>query len=155
VVGDFDDPTDSPVGWVRDHIRKYVESDGRRGHRWSGTDTLLLTTRGRRSGQPRRTALIYGRDGDRYVVVASKGGSPKHPLWYLNLVADPHVRVQVGPERLDGVARTAQGDERERLWAVMREIWPEYDTYQRRTSREIPVIVIEPTRRGETEAPPR
>ena len=106
-MGDFDDPTDSPVPEVRDHVRTYVESGGKQGHRWEGADTLLLTTKGRRTGEPRRTALIYGRDGDRYVVVASKGGSPKHPLWYLNLVADPHVRIQVGPDTMDAVARTA------------------------------------------------
>jgi deazaflavin-dependent oxidoreductase (nitroreductase family) len=100
-VSELDDPTDSPVRWVRDHIRKYVESDGRRGHRWSGADTLLLTTMGRRTGEPRRTPLIYGRDGDRYVIVGSKGGSPKHPLWYLNLVADPQVRIQVGRDARD------------------------------------------------------
>jgi deazaflavin-dependent oxidoreductase (nitroreductase family) len=151
-VSELDDPTDSPVRWVRDHIRKYVESDGRRGHRWSGADTLLLTTMGRRTGEPRRTPLIYGRDGDRYVIVGSKGGSPKHPLWYLNLVADPQVRIQVGPDKLDAVARTAQGEERERLWAVMREIWPEYDRYQTKTSREIPVVVLEPTTDGPADA---
>jgi deazaflavin-dependent oxidoreductase (nitroreductase family) len=153
-MDDLDDPTDSPVGWVRDHIRKYVESDGRRGHRWRGADTLLLTTKGRRTGEARRTALIYGRDGDRHVVVGSKGGSPTPPQWYLNLVADPHVRAQVGPERFDAIARTAQGEERERLWAVMCELWPDYDQYQyqARTSREIPVVVLEPVKDASTDA---
>jgi len=151
-MSDLDHPTDSPVGWVRDHIRTYVESDGDRGHRWRGTDTLLLTTKGRRTGEARRTALIYGRDGDRHIVVASKGGSPAHPQWYLNLVADPHVRAQVGPETFDAVARTARGEERERLWAIMRELWPDYDRYQAGTSREIPVVVLDPVKDASTEA---
>ncbi len=90
---------DSPVGWVAQHIRGYVESDGENGHRWRGVNTLLLTTRGRKSGKLTRTALIYGRDGDRYIVVASKGGAEKNPEWYLNLVVNPEVNVQVGGDR--------------------------------------------------------
>jgi deazaflavin-dependent oxidoreductase (nitroreductase family) len=134
---------DSPTGWVARHVRGYVESDGRRGHRWNGVDTLLLTTRGRRTGKLRRTALIYGRDGERFVVVASTGGGPRHPAWYLNLVAEPRVGVQVGPERFAAVAATAPPDEKPRLWAAMASIWPEYDRYQARTDREIPVVVLE------------
>lgn len=110
---------DSPKGWVASHIRDYVESDGRRGHRWHGVDTLLLTTRGRRSGKLRRTALIYGRDGDRYVVVASTGGGEHHPAWYLNLVDDPEVSVQVGPDRFTARARTATPAERAGRWKEM------------------------------------
>src|SRR5205085_11520379 len=79
-----EEPVDSPVGWVAAHIARYVATNGEEGHLWNGVPTLLLTTRGPRSGQPRRTALIYGRDGDRYLVVASKGGAAAHPLWYLN-----------------------------------------------------------------------
>jgi deazaflavin-dependent oxidoreductase (nitroreductase family) len=134
---------DSPTGWVADHIRKYVESDGRNGHRWNGVDTLLLTTRGRRSGKLRRTALIYGRDGDRYVVVGSYGGAAKHPVWYLNLRADPEVEVQVGAERFRASAVPTTGDERDRLWHLMTSIWPQYNQYQARTAREIPVVAIE------------
>jgi deazaflavin-dependent oxidoreductase (nitroreductase family) len=145
----LDHPTDSPVGWVNTHIRTYVDSDGRRGHRWSGVDTLLLTTTGRRTGRGRRTPLIYGRDGDRYVVVGSKGGSDEAPQWYQNLVADPHVRLQVGDEVFDATATTAQGDERGRLWRMMSAIWPDYDTYRRRTTREIPVVVLERRPRGQ------
>ena len=77
--------TDSPTGWVAKHVRKYVESDGKKGHRWSGVDTLLLTTRGRSTGKLRRTALIYGEDRGRYIVVASNGGAKTHPHWYQNL----------------------------------------------------------------------
>jgi deazaflavin-dependent oxidoreductase (nitroreductase family) len=111
---------DSPTGWVAKHIRGYVESDGKRGHRWHGVDTLLLTTRGRRSGKLRRTALIYGTDGDRYVVVASNGGSKAHPAWYLNLSANPNVDLQVSAEKLRALASTSAGEERERLWRSWR-----------------------------------
>jgi deazaflavin-dependent oxidoreductase (nitroreductase family) len=134
---------DSPRGWVGRHVREYVETDGRKGHRWSGVDTLLLTTRGRKTGKLRRTALIYGRDGDRYLVVASSGGSRSHPSWYPNLSANPEVHVQVGADRFDARAVTASLKERPRAWGLMATIWPEYDRYQKRTAREIPVVVIE------------
>jgi deazaflavin-dependent oxidoreductase (nitroreductase family) len=134
---------DSPKRWVARHVREYVETDGRRGHRWNGVDTLLLTTPGRKTGKPRRTALIYGRDGDRYLVVASSGGAPSHPSWYLNLSANPDVHVQVGADRFDARAVTASPKERPRVWRLMASIWPEYDRYQKRTEREIPVVVIE------------
>jgi deazaflavin-dependent oxidoreductase (nitroreductase family) len=136
-------PIDNPTGWVRDHIRDYVESGGERGHRWKGTDTLLLTTRGRKSGELRRTALIYGTDGDRFLVVASYGGRPHHPAWYLNIEADPKVTVQVKDETFEATARTATPEERERYWARMADIWPAYDEYQEKTDREIPIVVIE------------
>jgi deazaflavin-dependent oxidoreductase (nitroreductase family) len=137
---------DSPKGWVADHIHDYVSSDGEQGHRWRGVETLLLTTRGRKSGKLRRTALIYGEVDGGYVVVASYGGSPRHPEWYLNLMAHPEVRVQVGPDVVDGAARTTTGEERSRLWTLMCGIWPDYDNYQKRTSREIPVVLIEVSR---------
>jgi deazaflavin-dependent oxidoreductase (nitroreductase family) len=134
---------DSPKGWVGRHVREYVETDGKKGHRWSGVNTLLLTTRGRKTGRLRRTALIYGQDGDRYLVVASSGGSRSHPSWYLNLAANPEVEVQVGAERFAARAMTASPKERPRLWRLMSSIWPEYDGYQARTARQIPVVVIE------------
>jgi deazaflavin-dependent oxidoreductase (nitroreductase family) len=134
---------DSPTRWVARHVRRYVETDGRSGHRWNGRNTLLLTTRGGRSGKLRRTALIYGRDGDRYLVVASNGGARNHPFWYLNLTARPEVQVQVGAERFAARARTAGAEERPRLWRLMAEIWPDYERYQKRTGREIPVVVLE------------
>ncbi|RBM10769.1 nitroreductase family deazaflavin-dependent oxidoreductase [Streptomyces sp. PT12] len=134
---------DSPTEWVKEHIRVYVESGGREGHLWNGTPTLLLTTKGRRSGLLRRTALIYGRDGDAFVVVASQGGKPAHPSWYLNLEAEPRVEVQVGTEAFTATARTATADERSRLWPLMADIWPDYDAYQKKTTREIPVVVLE------------
>lgn len=138
------DVVDSPVRWVARHIRSYEESGGKRGHIWNGVPTLLLTTTGRRTGQRRRTALIYGTDGDAVVVVASKGGSPQDPLWYGNLTADPRVHVQVADREFEARARTATGEERERLWPAMVDIWPAYATYQQRTDREIPVVVLEP-----------
>ena len=142
-----DEPVlDSPTGWVARHIRRYLDSDGAEGHEWRpGVYTLLLTTRGRRSGRRRRTALIYGRDGDRYVVVASVGGSPRHPAWYLNLTEHPQVDVQVGPDRFAARARTATAEEKPRLWSLMTSIWPAYDGYQRKTRRDIPVVVLERT----------
>lgn len=139
-----DEVTDSPTDWVADHIRSYVESDGEQGHEWNGVPTLLLTTRGRRSGRLRRTALIYGRNGDSYLVVASKGGAPEHPNWYINLVADPQVEVQVGADKLTARARIAAPDEKPELWKRMTAIWPDYDQYQTKTDREIPVVVLDP-----------
>ena len=137
------EPLDSPVGWVAEHTRKYVETNGEDGHIWNGVPTLALTTTGRRSGKLHRTMLIYGRDGDRYIVVASKGGADEHPQWYRNLQANPEVQVQVGAERFPARARTATADERSRLWKLMAEIWPAYDQYQTKTSREIPVVILE------------
>ncbi len=136
---------DSPRGWVNEHIRRYVESDGRDGHLWRGAPTLLLTTRGRASGKLRRTALIYGRDGDDYVLVASRGGHPEHPNWYLNLVENPEVRVQVKADEFTAHAHTATPGEKEKLWPRMVSIWPDYENYQKKTEREIPVVVLERT----------
>lgn len=135
---------DSPTDWVAEHIRRYVETGGAEGHEWQpGVYTLLLTTRGRRSGQLRRTALIYGRDGDSYLIVASQGGDPKHPAWYLNLLADPEAELQVGPEVFTVRARTAEPAEKPRMWQTMAKIWPAYDDYQAKTDREIPVVVLD------------
>lgn len=141
-MSDLDDPIDPPGSWQREHTERYVATDGADGHQWQGVNTLLLTTRGRKTGKARRTPLIYGRDGDDYLVVASAGGQPRHPSWYLNLQADPRVRVQVKAEKFDAVARTATPEEKTRLWPVMAEIWPAYNDYQRKTSREIPVVIL-------------
>ncbi|RLP92809.1 nitroreductase family deazaflavin-dependent oxidoreductase [Micromonospora sp. BL4] len=135
---------DSPEGWVAEHIQRYVETGGAEGHEWRpGVYTLLLTTRGRHSGKRRRTALIYGRDGDDYLVVGSQGGAPKHPAWVLNLLAEPQVEVQVGAETFPARARLATPGEKQRMWSAMTAIWPAYDDYQARTDREIPVVVLE------------
>jgi deazaflavin-dependent oxidoreductase (nitroreductase family) len=130
-------------GWMADHMKRYVESNGADGHIWNGVPTLLLTTTGRKSGEPLMLPLIYGEDKGRYVIVASKGGYPTHPAWYLNLVANPRVKLQVGADKFDAKARTATGAERAELWKKMTKIWPAYDEYQTKTKREIPVVVLE------------
>ncbi|HUO75223.1 MAG TPA: nitroreductase family deazaflavin-dependent oxidoreductase [Solirubrobacteraceae bacterium] len=128
----------------QEHVRAYRETDGEQGYRWrGGTTILLLSTTGRSSGAERTTPLIFRPDEDRWVVVASKGGSPDHPDWYKNLEANPNVLIQVKSERVPVRARTAHGDERARLWELMAESWPAYREYQRRTDREIPVVVLE------------
>jgi deazaflavin-dependent oxidoreductase (nitroreductase family) len=136
---------DSPVGWVAKHINSYVDTDGSTGHRYYGVDALLLTTRGRKSGKLRRTALYYGNRGADYIIVASNGGSVGHPLWYRNLAADPHVTVQVKDDVFTATARTATGDERAELWKLMSERFPKYDEYQAKVQREIPVVVLSRT----------
>jgi deazaflavin-dependent oxidoreductase (nitroreductase family) len=129
----------------KNHVEAYLASDGEYGHDWrKGTGTLLLTTTGSRSGEPRITPLIYGRHGDDYLVVASHGGAPKHPAWYVNLARDPDVEVQVLADRFHARARTATAEERPEMWREMTSHWPDYDDYQRRTGREIPVVVLEP-----------
>jgi deazaflavin-dependent oxidoreductase (nitroreductase family) len=126
-----------------EHVRVYRETDGETGYLWNGAPTLLLTTKGRVSGESRTIAIIYTQVGDSFVIIASKGGSPTHPKWYLNVLDDPRVQVQVKADRFDATARTAAPGERERLWAEAVKTWPNYDTYQSRTSREIPVVVLD------------
>jgi deazaflavin-dependent oxidoreductase (nitroreductase family) len=128
----------------QEHVRQYRATDGEYGHDWrKGTGTLLLTTTGSRSGEPRTTPLIYGRAGDDYLVVASHGGSKEPPSWYVNLQRDPEVEVQVLGDRFRARARTATPDERPAMWREMTSHWPDYDAYQRRTDREIAVVVLE------------
>ena len=127
-----------------DHVRTYRETGGELGHDWKkGTSILLLTTKGRKSGQERTTPLIYGTAGDAYVIVASKGGSDEPPGWYANLQADPEVEVQVLDDRFKAHARTASPEEKLQLWERMVAEWPDYDRYQASTEREIPVVVLE------------
>jgi deazaflavin-dependent oxidoreductase (nitroreductase family) len=128
----------------REHVERYEQTAGKEGHEWRpGVYTLILTTKGRRSGQPRPTPLIYGtHDGD-YLVVASKGGSDEPPAWYRNLGENPEVEVQVEGDRFRARARTADADEKPALWREMAGIWPAYDEYQQRTDRDIPVVVLE------------
>ena len=128
-----------------DHIRAYQETGGEVGYLWNGAPTLLLYSTGRKTGQPRTHALIFARDGDDYLIVASMGGAPRHPQWYLNLVASPEAEIQVRARRIPVTARTAGSpDERSRLWKIAAGIWPNYDAYQARTNREIPVVVLSP-----------
>ena len=138
--------------WITDHLQRYLDTNGADGHMWDSgpvggpglLPTLLLTTSGRRSGKPITMPLIYGEADSSYIIVASKGGAPQHPGWYLNLAANPQVEVQVRDKRFRATARTAGGQERSSLWQKMREIYPPYDEYQAKTEREIPVVVLEP-----------
>ena len=134
---------DSPQGWVNEHIQKYIETDGAEGHIWQGVPTLLLTTTGRKSGLQRRTALIYGEHDGAYLIVASQGGAPTQPAWYLNLAEHPEVDVQVAADKFTARARTATDAEKPELWKLMTAIWPAYDEYQTKTDRPIPVVVLD------------
>ena len=139
-------------GWQDAHLESYLRTDGAEGHlvdfsRAGGsaqTPCLILKTVGRKTREPKLLPLIYGKDGERFVIVASKGGAPKHPAWYLNLEATPEVGFQVGDKKYRGVARAAQGAERERLFTMMAGVFPPYLAYKARTEREIPVVVLEP-----------
>jgi proline iminopeptidase len=126
------------------HVRRYQETGGEVGHLWrEGSTILLLTTTGRKSGEKRTVPLIYAEDGGHYVIVASKGGAPEHPGWYENLQKTPEVELQVKNEVFRARARTAAGEERERLWGKANQVWPHYVEYAQRTPREIPVVVLE------------
>ena len=136
---------DSPTEWVADHIRRYVETGGADGHIWRGVPTLLLTTVGRKTGISRRTALIYGTDDEDFIIVASKGGHPHHPLWYENLVIQPDVTLQVGARVIQARASTIDDVQKyDRIWDQMTSIWPGFNDYKARTSRVIPLVVLKP-----------
>jgi len=139
--------------WMLDHTNLYLSSGGTEGHMYTVTPpgrpemtvpSLLLTTTGRKSGEKFIFPLFYGTTGDSYIIVASKGGAPEHPGWYRNILADPHVEVQVGTLKIKALARTATGEERVRLWEKALEFWPPYADYQLKTEREIPVVVLDP-----------
>jgi proline iminopeptidase len=142
--------------WMVEHANRYIASGGADGHLYKITQpgrpeltvpSLLLTTAGRKSGERYIFPLFYGDTGDGgYIVVASKGGAPQHPGWYRNLVANPQVEVQVGTAKMTARARTAAGEERSRLWQKALEFWPPYADYQKKTEREIPVVVLDPIR---------
>jgi deazaflavin-dependent oxidoreductase (nitroreductase family) len=126
----------------QEHVDRYRATDGEEGHEWNGTQTLLLTTTGRKSGEERTTPLIYGQNGDDYLIVASKGGADDPPAWYLNLQADPNAEIQVKGDRFKVSARDANADEKPDLWKTMTSEWPQYDEYQQKTDRQIPVVVL-------------
>jgi deazaflavin-dependent oxidoreductase (nitroreductase family) len=136
--------------WIRDHVSRYLATNGEDGYLWDASiggakgmvPTLLLTTTGRKSGRELTLPLIFGRSGADYIVIASKGGAPNHPAWYLNLDANPDVQVQVKADKFPARARTASGAERERLWKTMVQIYAPYDDYQKKTQRQIPVVVL-------------
>ena len=128
------------------HVERYLETDGEEGFDWhNGTTILILFTKGRKSGQQRSHALIFREYGDDYLVVASKGGAETPPAWFVNLEADPHVEVQIKGDRFRATARVANPEEKPAMWAKMVEVWPGYDEYQHKTSREIPVVVLQRT----------
>lgn len=126
----------------QEHVDRYRATDGAEGHDWNGTQTLLLTTTGRKSGEQRTTPLIYGRSGDDYLIVASKGGADDPPAWYLNLQSDPSAEIQVKADRFGVTARDAGPDEKPEMWKTMTAEWPQYDEYQQKTDRPIPVVVL-------------
>jgi deazaflavin-dependent oxidoreductase (nitroreductase family) len=144
-------PSELP-DWIKDHLSRYIATDGADGYLWDASlgggkglvPTLLLTTVGRKSGRVLTLPLIFGRSGPNYVVVASKGGAPTHPAWYLNLQANPEVRVQVKAEKFSARAHTADPEERAALWPKMVEIFGPYAHYQTKTDRQIPVVVLKP-----------
>lgn len=129
-----------------EHVRVYRETNGETGYIWNGATILLLTTKGRRSGEPRTIPIIFTPYGDSWVVMASRGGSPTHPAWYLNILEEPRVQVQVKGDACEAVARTASSPEREKIWSEAVKNWPNYDVYQSRTERQIPVVVLDPVR---------
>jgi deazaflavin-dependent oxidoreductase (nitroreductase family) len=126
------------------HVAKYEETGGKVGHDWNDTSCLILHSRGRKTGEVRKAALIYGRDGDDYVLVASKGGAPDNPGWYKNLVAHPDVEIHVWDKVIPVTARTGTAEDKKRVWPVMVAQWPDYDNYQASSSRDIPVVLLKP-----------
>ncbi len=134
----------SPWDPIADHVRRYLDSDGADGAEWEGAQVIILSTTGRLSGRLRRTPLIRIVDGENYLVVASMGGAPEHPKWYLNLVDQPEVTIQDRGEVHEMRARTATAEEKARLWSTAVEQWPDYDVYQEATERDIPLVVCEP-----------
>ena len=127
-----------------EHVQKYEETGGAVGHDWNGTSCLILHTRGRKSGTVRKIPLIYGRDGEDYVIIASKGGAPEHPGWYKNLVAHPDIEIQVRDKVIPVTARTGSAADKQRVWPMMVKEWPGYDEYQAGTTRDIPVVLLRP-----------
>ena len=137
-------PLDNTTEWVAKQLREYDESDGTVWPTLRGQPLMLLTTKGAKSGLWRRTVLLYGEDEGRVILVASKGGHPQHPAWYVNLRDHPEVRAQVHERKFRAIARTATPAEKPGLWELMAEIWPDYRGYQEKTDRDIPVVILDP-----------
>jgi deazaflavin-dependent oxidoreductase (nitroreductase family) len=134
----------SPSEWVANQVRAYEASDGTELGENRGVPVVILTTRGRRTGKVRKSPLMRVEHDGRYVVIASLGGAPKHPVWYLNLLEDPRVALQDGAIVVEALARTATPEERAEWWPRAAAVWPDYDDYQARTEREIPIVILEP-----------
>lgn len=137
----------SPTAWARKQVEKYESSGGTSGTTMRGLPVMILTTKGARSGKLRKTPLMRVEHNGAYAAVASLGGSPSNPMWYYNAVANPHVELQDGPVKADMVAREVTGDEKAVWWQRSVEAFPDYADYQRKTDREIPVLVLEPAGR--------
>jgi deazaflavin-dependent oxidoreductase (nitroreductase family) len=135
-----------PSAWppIADQVALYEATDGKEGDTLEGKPVIILSTRGRKTGDVRKTPLMRVEHDGRYVVVASMGGAPQHPVWYLNLVADPHVTLQDGAVVTDLLARAANPEERALWWPRAAAAWPAYLDYQKNTEREIPVVILEP-----------
>jgi deazaflavin-dependent oxidoreductase (nitroreductase family) len=127
-----------------EHVQKYEATGGKVGHDWNDTSCLILWTKGRKTGETRKHPLIYGRDGEDYVVIASKGGAPDHPGWYKNLVANPQAEIQVRDKVIPVTARTGTAEDKKRVWPIMTKQWPSYDDYQAGSTRDIPVVLLRP-----------
>jgi deazaflavin-dependent oxidoreductase (nitroreductase family) len=132
-----------PAGWQKEHMQRYLDTNGEDGHIWNGRPTLLLTTTGRKTGQKHTTPLIYGESDGRYLVVGSRGGAPEHPQWYQNLVVNPEVEVQVKADKFKARARTAGPHEKPALWDLMVTVYSSFAEYQTRTERQIPLVILE------------
>ncbi|MCC6269712.1 MAG: nitroreductase family deazaflavin-dependent oxidoreductase [Microbacteriaceae bacterium] len=139
-----DNPVDNSEDWIAAHIKEFDEPSGSGWPTQGGAPLLLLTTKGAKSGLWRRTVLIYGEDAGRFLIVASKGGAPKAPGWFANLSANPEVYLQVEDRKFKAIASTATMDEKPKLWDEMVSIWPDYANYQKKTERDIPVVVLTP-----------
>lgn len=139
-----DNPIDNDTPWVAKQIEQYLATGGREPVFRGGAPLVLLTTKGRKSGEWRRTCLIGAEDDGRYLIVASLGGAPRHPVWYLNLQANPEVRLRVGDKDITAIARTATPEEKPPLWDKMVGLYRDYADYQTKTDRDIPVVILEP-----------
>ena len=147
-----DQPVERPAAILNsiigdEHVKLYRETNGEQGYIWNGAPIILVTTKGRKSGEARTIPIIFTQYGDSWVIMASRGGSPTHPAWYLNVLDDPKVTVQVKGDIYEAVARTAPEGEREKIWAEAIKVWPRYDVYQAATTRQIPVVVLDPVRK--------
>ena len=146
MVGIMTDERYAPSPWqpIAEHVDRYLATGGDEGYDWNGAACIVLSTRGRRSGAVRRSPLIRVADGDRYLVVASMGGAPKHPQWYLNILDDPEVTIHDRDQVHELRARVASPAEKAALWPLAIAQWPAYDEYQAKTERDIPVVICEP-----------
>lgn len=132
------------LGFMKDHIKRYLATDGEDGHLMNGFPCLVLTTTGKKSGEKRQAAVIYGKSGKSHVIIASKGGSDTPPAWFVNLQATPRAHIQVKADKFDVKMRVAEGVERQQLWEMMTKIFPDYLDYQKKTARQIAVVVLDP-----------